>query len=233
MESTSNRNVSNPHEFDPPSPHCVLIISTMFCMLGGALILLSGALNWVVDVGVSGAAIEAGKAWFLTDLASLNPTYSLYVGALTGGAMVIILSVICIFTEKTHKRETWPAATVITAFVTTVVVAIITFWINGDMAMLSENAALGAAPFMAVFGCVLTLAGGSVLMLNTIQEVQEHGVRMPPMPVTSRVMVEEVDDIAIPKPTQSFNCPGCRTPVDESWEVCPVCGAKLKAGPSL
>jgi hypothetical protein len=217
VESLSNQGIGQSHheEFDPPTPHCVLLISVMFCMLGGTLIVLSGMLSWIVDAG----------SLYLTDLVAMNASYYLFIAALVGGLMVVGLSIVCLLTEETHKNETWPIAAIVTAFTTTVVVAVTIFWINGDLTAISEAAALGPAPFIGVFGCVLTLAGGSVLTLNTLHEVQDHNVPTTPSPRFSRqrFQVEEM-----PQPTGQFKCPGCKTPVDDSWDVCPVCGSKLK-----
>jgi hypothetical protein len=221
MESLSNQGIGQSHhnEFDPPTPHCVLLISAMFCMFGGTLVVLSGMLDWIVDAG----------SWYLTDLIAMNASYNLFIAALVGGLMVVGLSIVCILTEETHKNEIWPVAAIITAFTTTVVVAVTILWINGDLVAISEGATLGPAPFIGVFGCVLTLAGGSILTLNTLQEVQDHNGNTIPTPRFSRqrVQVEEM-----PQPTGQFKCPGCRTPVDDNWDVCPVCGSKL-GGPSL
>lgn len=233
MESLSNQGIGQPHhnELDPPTPHCVLLISAMFCMLGGTLVVLSGTLGWIVDAG----------SWYLTDLVAMNASYNLFIAALVGGLMVVGLSIVCVLTERTHKNETWHVAAIITAFTTTVVVAVTIFWINGDLVAISERATLGPAPFIGVFGCVLTLAGGSVLTLNTLHEVRDHDfkakptpsfsdhVEVKPTPSFSRSMVPREE---MPQPTGQFKCPGCRSPVDDSWGVCPVCGSKL-SGPSL
>jgi hypothetical protein len=221
MESLSNQGIERPHhnEFDPPTPHCVLLISAMFCMLGGTLVVLSGMLGWIVDAG----------SWYLTDLIAMNASYNLFIAALVGGLMVVGLSIVCLLTEENHKNETWPAAAIITAFTTTVVVAVTIIWINGDLTAISEGATLGPAPFIGVFGCVLTLAGGSILTLNTLHETMDDSDKEIPMPKFSRPRVQAEE---MPQSAGQFKCPGCRTPVDDSWEVCPVCGSKL-SGPLL
>jgi hypothetical protein len=218
MESSSNLNVGqfDRKEYDPPSSHSILIISSMFSMIGGALILLSGGLSWISE----------GSGWFLTDLVALNSSYNIYLVALLGGALVIVLSGICLLTERTHKSKIWPVTAIATAFVTTVIVATTAYWISGDMAMMSETASLGPAPFMAVFGCVLTLAGGSVLTMNTLNEViSVDTVTHVPMPggVPAQVVEQE-----LPRPTGTMKCPACKTPVENQWEICPVCGSGLK-----
>ena len=228
MESLSNRSAgqANHHELDPPTPHCVLLISAMFCMLGGALIILSGVLSWVVDVGVSGMTFEAGREWFLTDLTAMSSSYDLYIAALTGGVMVILLSVICLMTEKTGKKRIWPVTAIMTALIITIVVVITAFWINVDMMTLSDTAALGPAPFIAVFGCVLTLAGGFILTLNSHQEANQQEIRF-----ISRTAAKEVEE-ELPCPNGTTRCPGCLSPIEADWEICPVCGIRF-AGPSL
>lgn len=231
MESINNQGIGQSHhnEFEPPTPHCILMISTLFCMLGGALIILSGTLSWVVDGGASTIAINADEQWFITDLMAMNGFYNLFIVALVGGAMAIAFSIICLLTEKTHKRATWLVVAIVTAFATTVIVATIILWINGDLAAISEEAAFGPAPFIAVFGCVLTLAGGLVLTLNAMQELQKHPVKRiskPPRPVAT------VPEEEYPRPNGQYKCPGCRSPVGDTWEVCPVCGTKL-SGPLL
>jgi hypothetical protein len=214
-------------EISPPTPHIVLLLSTIFCVMGGALLLASGTLAWIVELSGSGAAWSPERAWYFTDLYGYGGAYSWIFAIMIGGAMIIAFSLFCLLTEKAHHKEIWPLACFLTSLATTFIAAVVLIWISGDLRSIAENAMLGPAPYLAVFGCVLDIAGGSILFLNTLQH--EHFFRFRARPTPMLAFGDKKRQYGSFEETVTDRiCPGCQSPVKSNWQICPVCGRVLR-----
>jgi len=214
-------------EISPPTPHIVLLLSTIFCVMGGALLLSSGTLAWIVELSEGGASWSPERAWYFTDLYGYGGAYSWIFAIALGGAMILAFSLFHLISERPHHREIWPLACFLASMATTFIVIIIVIWISDNLGSITESAVLGPAPYLAVFGCVLGIAGGSMIFLNTLRHQSFFRPRARPVPMPAfgetKRRYESFEETVTDRV-----CPGCQSPVKSNWQICPVCGRVLR-----
>ncbi|MFW5914218.1 MAG: zinc ribbon domain-containing protein [Thermoplasmatota archaeon] len=209
----------------PPTPHLTLLVSVAFCVIGGALILSSSALSWVVEVG-SGEVWDPDRVWGIDELLGYSPAYLVIPMTVIGGVTVITLSMTTLLTERRIRRDVLPMATVGSAFLTTAVAAILMVRLGSDLGDLSSGAVCGPAAYLLVFGCVLIMAGGLMLMLQTIQHPRSTQFRGEQVSFrTWRGSTGKREDY---QDERDSRCPKCNSPVNSSWRLCPLCGNQLR-----
>jgi len=211
----------------PPTSHIILLLSTIFCVTGGTLLLISAGLGWIIEMSGNGSALDPGRIWYFNDLGEYSGAYSWIFAIMVGGAMTIALSLLGIALRKTRRQTVLHMTCVLTSFATTIIVAAILIWISRDISAIAENAILGPAPYLAVFGCVLEIAGGSMLLLDILQHYHPYGPRVRPTPMPHSAGVGGHQWEYRGEGVTDRICPGCKSPVKSDWQICPVCGRVL------
>lgn len=213
-------------EVPPPTPHIILLICLVFCIVGGVLMICSAGLGWVVEAAGEGVT-NPDRVLYLTDIIEYGGEYALLLVPVIGGAAVLFLSLICYLKEK-HRNRIWPISCGITSLVTTIAMIVSIIYLGSDLAKFGENSFLGPAPYILVFGGVLQIAGAIILLLNTALTSPDLKIGTKPVAVPPYTGTSKNASAGDNRSVSEKLCPSCHSPIRESWQICPVCGRLLR-----
>lgn len=213
-------------EVPPPTPHIILMICLIFCIVGGILMVCSAGLGWVVEAAEDGAT-NPDHVLYLTDIVEYGGQYLWLLIPVIGGLAVLLFSIICYLKEK-QQKGIWSLTCAIVSIITTTAMVVSIIYLNNDLAKFGENSMLGPAAYILVFGGVLQVAGAVILLINTFLSSTDVKGAVRPFAVPPHVEPANHKPGGNERSFPEKLCPGCQSPVKASWQICPVCGRLLR-----
>jgi hypothetical protein len=154
-----------------PKAHTGVLIGTLFCVVGGAMLAASFVLPWAQYTDP--ISHEISRTFYIHDLynylATLNgPNYKFlvaYVIALAGVVCAILAALELLGERGVERfRRISPPGALASAIIAAACTLLVIYFLNTDIfSNITERSAYGSAVFMSVFGSVLAVAGGLVM----------------------------------------------------------------------
>jgi hypothetical protein len=238
----------------PKKRHPAVYTGIAFAILGGLMIASSLFVSWVDSFDSFDVVVKQLFVWDISSLPDFSIIYYLALIVPIVGMACATLSIIALVKEKRIRLRKLAAVGVL---VTSADAALFTFlliwflkeqYINEQL----DRSIYGPAIFLSVFGCVLAVAGGIVLVVDYVQSERKKGSFV--TTVGSRhlktalkpakrghsggeresqdkeirdemLAVEEQSDPS--EDEEEIACPSCKSPVRADSKVCPICGEEL------
>jgi hypothetical protein len=240
----------------PKKRHPAVFAGIAFAILGGAMIASSFLVSWVDSYDfVTNALLKQLLIWNLTGVSDANGIYYLaFLIPIFGVCCATLASIALVDERRNELRRLAIVGVLVTsvaaAFITTLLIWLLREeYINDQL----NRSIYGPAIFLSVFGCVLAVAGGIVLVVDyshsqrkkgtfvTAAGSKHLGIALKPIKRGHPNQEKESQDKELQEEMRAaegandltegeegLSCPNCRSPVKASWRLCPVCGEELE-----
>jgi hypothetical protein len=239
----------------PKKRHPAVLTGMAFAILGGLMIASTFLVSWVDSYDISTNALMMQLyAWSLAGHPEWGAISYLALLAPILGAVCAILSGTALANEKRIGLRRLAAMGVLVTSVMAAFIIIALIWLLKEeyIAGMAYRSIYGPAIFLSVFGCVLAVAGGIVLVVDYIQSERGKGsfvtttgskhLKTALRPVKrghpgreresqdkeirdEMLATEERSDPS--EDEEEMACPSCKSPVRADSKVCPICGEEL------
>ena len=239
----------------PKKRHPAVYTGMAFAILGGLMVAATFLVSWVDSYDIStDALVMQLYAWSLAGHPEWGAISYLALLAPIIGATCAILSGTALANEKRIGLRRLAAIGVLVTSVMAALIITALIWLLKEEYIVGVvyRSIYGPAIFLSVFGCVLAVAGGIVLMVDHIQSERGKGsfvttagskhlkTALKPVkrghPGRERESQDkEIRDEMLATEEQSdpfedeeeIACPSCKSPVRADSKVCPICGEEL------
>ena len=236
----------------PKKRHPAVVTGMAFAILGGLMTASSLFVSWVDSYDALDVLVKQLFVWDMSSIPDFGIIYYLALILPIVGMACAALSVIALVKEKrTNLRKLAAVGVLVTSadaalFTTLLIWFLKEQYINEQL----DRSIYGPAIFLSVFGCVLAVAGGIVLVVDYIQSERKKGsfvtaagskhLKTALRPVKKEhpgrereSQDKEIRDEMLATEERSdpseeeITCPSCKSPVRADSKVCPICGEEL------
>jgi hypothetical protein len=237
----------------PKKRHPAVYTGIAFAILGGLMIASSLFVSWVDSYDPLNVLVRQLFVWDMPSIPDFNIIYYLALIAPISGVACAALSIIALVKEKRTGLRKLAALGVLVTSADAALFTTLLIWFLKEQYIIEqlERSIYGPAIFLSVFGCVLAVAGGIVLVTDYIQSERRKGsfvttagskhLRIALKPVKRghqsrerEFQDKEIRDEMIAREEQSdlsddeeISCPSCRSPVRADAKICPICGEEF------
>jgi hypothetical protein len=254
MRPTKRRDANFNERLMPKKRHPAVYTGIAFAILGGLMIASSLFVSWVDSFDSFDVLVKQLFVWDMSSLSDFSIVYYVALIAPIVGMACAALSIIALVKQKRMGlRKLAAVGALVTSAVATVFTSILIWflreqYINEQL----DRSIYGPAIFLSVFGCVLAVAGGIVLVVDYIQSERKKDsfvitagsrhLKTALKPAKRgrsagerETQDKEIRDEMLATEEQSdpsedeeeIACPSCKSPVRADSKVCPICGEEL------
>ena len=238
----------------PKKRHPAVLTGMAFAILGGLMIASSLFVSWVDSYDPLDALVKQLFVWDMSSIPNFSIIYYLVLILPIVGMACAALSVIALVKEKRTNLRKLAAVGVLVTSADAALFTTLLIWFLREQYISEQldRSIYGPAIFLSVFGCVLAVAGGIVLVVNYIQSERGKGLFVTAAgskhlktglrPVKREhpgreresqdkeirdemLATEERSDPS--EEEEEIACPSCKSPVRADSKVCPICGEEL------